>query len=239
MTGIGGIHAHLVIPAKAGIQDGWMGPGGFPVQPGMTACGVTPAPVVIPESVDTSAPAVIPAKAGIQGWFMRSLLAVAVGLALVTNVTAYAQGFEMRSWPASQPRPMLAATDLQGQHWDWAGLKGRAVLINFWASWCEPCLSEMPSLQQLARQQGPDRLVVLAVNFKEPEARIQRFVQQTGLDLPVLADPSGDLARAWGVRIFPSTVLEGADGRVRGVLRGELDWTSAAAQRLIQPLLRR
>jgi thiol-disulfide isomerase/thioredoxin len=150
-----------------------------------------------------------------------------------------AQGYGLTPWPAGQPRPSLAATDLQGQHWKWADLRGRAVLINFWASWCEPCLAEMPSMQQLAREQGSDRLVVLTVNFKEPEPRIQRFVQQTGLVLPVIPDPAGEMARAWGVTVFPSTVLVGADGRVRSVLRGELDWTSPQAVRLLGPLLRR
>ena len=216
-----------VMPAKAGIHAGRLGPGGFPVEPGTTAIRAIPATVVIP------------AKAGIHGRLTRSLLAVVVGVALAAHGSTQAQGHELTPWPAGQPRPVLAATDLQGQHWDWASLKGRVVLINFWASWCEPCLAEMPSLQQLARQQGPERLVVLAVNFKEPEARVQRFVQQTGLDLPVLADPAGELARAWGVKVFPSTVLVGADGRVRGVLRGELDWAGSPAQRLIRPLLRR
>lgn len=169
----------------------------------------------------------------------RSLGAAVVCLILAAHAASHAQGYELRPWPPGQPRPALAATDLRGQQWRWAELRGRAVLINFWASWCEPCLSEMPSLQQLAQQQGPQRLVVLAVNFKEPEPRIQRFVQQTGLDLPVLADPAGEMARAWGVTVFPSTVLVGADGRVQGVLRGELDWTGPQAQRLIRPLLRR
>lgn len=166
-------------------------------------------------------------------------LALALAFILSTPAPVRAQGHELLPWPATRPRPALDAIDIQGHQWQWPALRGRAVLINFWATWCEPCLAEMPSLAQLARQMGPDRLMVLAVNVKEPEARIQRFVQQTGLTLPVLADPAGELTRAWGVTVFPSTVLVGADGRVRGVLRGELDWTGAQAQALIRPLLRR
>lgn len=182
---------------------------------------------------------VIPAKAGIHWAWTRLTCFLAICLACLAPRVVLAQGYVLTPWPAGQPSPSLAVTDLQGQRWQWTDLRGRAVLINFWASWCEPCLAEMPALQQLAREQGSDRLVVLTVNFKEPESRIQRFVQQTGLALPVIPDPAGELARAWGVTVFPSTVLVGADGRVRSVLRGELDWTSPQAVRLLGPLLRR
>ena len=76
---------------------------------------------------------------------------------------------------------------------------------------------------------------VLAVNFKESTPAAQRFVNQTQLRLPVLLDANGTMAKQWGVSIFPSTVLIGADGKVRGTVVGELDWASEAAQ----PVLRR
>ena len=156
---------------------------------------------------------------------------------MVASAGVQAQGYQVVPWPARQPIPPLTATDLQGQVWRLADLRGKAVLINFWASWCEPCRAEMPSLQALAQQQGADPLQVLAVNFKESASTVQRFVQQTKLPLPVLLDPQGAMARQWGVSVFPSTVLIGADGRVQGVLRGELDWTSAQAAQLLRPLL--
>ena len=156
---------------------------------------------------------------------------------LAQNFSAQAQGFDVQSWPAKKPIPVLEATDLSGKVWHSSDLRGRAVLINFWASWCEPCRAEMPSLQALAQRHGPEKLLVLAVNFKEPLPLVQRFAQQTALSLPVLLDPQGSLARQWGVTVFPSTVLLGADGRVHGVVRGELDWTAAQAARLITPLL--
>lgn len=148
-----------------------------------------------------------------------------------------AQGYELVPWRAHQPMPQLTGSDLNGQAWRLADLRGKAVLINFWASWCEPCRAEMPALQALAQRHGPDRLRVLAVNFKESAATAQQFAARTGLSLPVLLDPQGAVARQWGVRIFPSTVLIGADGRVHGVVRGELDWSGLPAARLLEPLL--
>ena len=146
-----------------------------------------------------------------------------------------APAFDVQPWNSRTPPPALVGADLNGKQWRVADLRGRAVLINFWASWCEPCRAEMPSLQRLAEQHAGD-VVVLAVNFKEPTASVQRFVHNTGLTLPVLQDPQGSIARAFGVRIFPSTVLIGRDGRVHSVVRGELDWTGVAAEKLLAPL---
>lgn len=161
---------------------------------------------------------------------------VAVMLACLAGHAAWAQGYQVKPWDARQRVPTLSAADLKGQIWSLAGLKGRAVLLNFWASWCEPCLAEMPSLQTVAQLYGPDKLVVLAVNFKQPLPTIQTFVQKTALELPVLPDPSGLLAKQWGVKVFPSTVLIDTQGRVRAVVQGELDWTGKDAKPLLQSL---
>ena len=101
----------------------------------------------------------------------------------------------MAPWPSRQAVPAVLATDLNGVAWRLADLRGQAVLINFWASWCEPCRAEMPSLQALAQQHGPEQLQVLAVNFKEGAPTVQRFVQQSQLQLPVILDPQGVMAR--------------------------------------------
>ena len=95
----------------------------------------------------------------------------------------------------------------------------------------------MPSLQTLAQRHGPEKLLVLAVNFKEPLPSVQRYVQQSALSLPVFLDPQGLVARQWGITVFPSTVLLAGDGRVQAVLRGELDWTGEPAALRVLPLL--
>ncbi len=159
------------------------------------------------------------------------------GAALLANPPVHAQGHEVVPWPVRKAVPPLAGTDLDGRLWRLADLRGKAVLINFWASWCGPCQTEMPSLQTLAELYGPDKLVVLAVNFKESEPVVQRYRQRTGFSLPVLLDPSGSIARAWGATVYPTTVLVGADGRVQGLVRGELDWSGLAAGKRVDALL--
>jgi thiol-disulfide isomerase/thioredoxin len=135
--------------------------------------------------------------------------------------------------------PPLQALDLQGKTWRLADLRGRAVLLNFWATWCPPCRAEMPSLQQLAEIYGPEQLQVLALNVGEGPRRITQYLQSSGLNLTVLLDPRSEIARAWGANALPTTYLIDSDGRPRQRLRGEVDWTSREAQALIEPLLPR
>lgn len=159
---------------------------------------------------------------------MKTLIAT---LTLLAAVAATAPA-------AASPAPDFTLKTLDGPALRLAEQRGQVVLVNFWASWCAPCLVEMPSLQALARRHGPEQLVVLAVNFKESAPTAQRFVQRTGLDLPVLLDPHGAIARQWQARVFPTTVLVAADGRVQALVRGELDWTGPQAAALVEPLLR-
>ena len=155
------------------------------------------------------------------------LLAAALPTARAQNVS--------KPWPANRALPPLAATDLSGKAWDLAPLRGRAVLINFWATWCAPCKEEMPTLQTLAELEG-ERLAVLAVNVREPLPRVRRYVQSSGLSLPVLPDPKGEITRAWGMTVFPSTVLIDTAGRPRQTITGAADWTGAAALDWIKAL---
>ena len=104
-------------------------------------------------------------------------------------------------------------------------LRGKVVLVNFWATWCEPCIAEMPSLQALRQRLGPKDFEVLAVNYQEGPARIQSFVAKTGVTLPIVRDTDGAVARAWNVRVFPSSFLVDRSGRIRYVLVGDADWT--------------
>ena len=144
---------------------------------------------------------------------------------------------QRRPWPAGQATPPLALPLLDGGTWTLAGARGKVVAINFWASWCEPCRAEMPSLELMAARHEADGLVVVAVNFKESEATMRRFRDQTLLTVPLLRDADGAAAKAWQVRIFPSTLLVGRDGRARFAVVGEADWSAAPARQWVSGLL--
>jgi thiol-disulfide isomerase/thioredoxin len=164
-----------------------------------------------------------------------ALGAAAAGFGLECRAAAE-PAYAVSAWQG--PVPPLQAVDTTGKTWRLADVAGRAVLLNFWASWCEPCRAEMPTLQQVADLYGPERLLVLAVNFKEHPARALQFAASTGLTLPVLLDPQGQTARAWGARVFPSTVLVDRHGKPRQRVQGEVDWTGAQAAQWIEALLK-
>lgn len=141
-------------------------------------------------------------------------------------------------WPARRPLPRVDLPGLDGPGWRPAGAHDKATLLNFWASWCEPCRAEMPSLQRLAAEQA-DALDVVAVNFRESEAAIRRYLAAAPLGLPVVRDADGAAARAFGVRIFPSTVVIARGGRGAFTLVGAADWQAEPVRGWIAGLLAR
>lgn len=141
---------------------------------------------------------------------------------------------QVQPWKNATFPGQLRALDLQGKSWT-LPLPGRALALNFWASWCEPCRTEMPALQTMADLYA-DKLTVVALNYKERPATVTRFTRSTGLTLPVLLDPAGEIAAALGIKVYPTTVLCGSDGKPRWRVQGALDWTSAEAGRLVEGL---
>jgi len=144
---------------------------------------------------------------------------------------AHGQGqLNQRAWPARQAAPLLTLERWEGAPWTLAAQLGKPVLLNFWASWCEPCRSEMPSLELLATRHEAQGLQLLAVNYRETDAAVRRFIETTALSLSVLRDRDGGAAKAFGVRTFPSTVAINRRGQVLSIAVGECDWASAAAR---------
>ncbi len=128
-----------------------------------------------------------------------------------------------KPWPRERPTPALKLLALDGAPWSLASQRGHPVLLNFWASWCEPCRSELPLLEKVAAQSREEGLRVFAVNFRESEAAVRRYLASAPLSLPVLRDGDGNAARAFGVNIFPGTVAIDAQGRTRSIEVGELE----------------
>ena len=169
---------------------------------------------------------------------LQQALAISAGAAVLPARPQGLTGPAYEVSPWAGPVSAFALVDTTGKTWQAADLRGRAVLLNFWASWCEPCRAEMPTLQQVADLYGPDKLLVLAVNFKEPAARAIQFAKSTGVTMPVLLDSDGRTARQWGVNVFPTTLMLDSRGQPQLRVRGEVDWTSSAAEKLIAGLMK-
>jgi len=161
----------------------------------------------------------------------RALLGAALGL--VANARAH----QLRPWVATRPAPPLSLTDLDGKTWDLSSLQGKAVLLNFWATWCEPCREEMPSLEALAKRHRADPVIVLTVNYQEPENGIRKFLERVPMALPILLDRDGSTTKAWTPRVFPTTVLVDRGGQPRHQVVGAVDWNGHEPRQWLHELL--
>jgi thiol-disulfide isomerase/thioredoxin len=144
----------------------------------------------------------------------------------------------IQQWNPPRPTPALDLQAIDGKRWDLASLRGKAIILNFWASWCDACLAEMPQLDRLARQHSTERgLVVLGINYQEGDAAIRRFAEKTPVSFPLLRDADGRAFRSWGGTVLPTSVLLSRNTRALTTIAGEMDWASARADRLLRPLL--
>ena len=117
--------------------------------------------------------------------------------------------------------------------------KGKVVLLNVWATWCEPCRVEMPSIEKLHREFGPQGLSVVAISVDDPgaEQRVRDFVKELGLTFEVLHDPKQVTTRNYQITGYPETFLIARDGIIRKKLIGASDWSSEGNRALVRELL--
>jgi thiol-disulfide isomerase/thioredoxin len=158
-------------------------------------------------------------------------------LAAAAMVSALAHGEQpLREWK-DKPTPPLVLRDLAGHEVDLKSLQGRVVLVNFWATWCEPCIAEMPSIQRLQTQLDGKPFAVLAVNYAESSAKVQAWLAKSKLSLHVLLDPDNKASDDWGARGLPMTFLVDAGGHLRYQTFGERDWSAPASAGVVEKLI--
>jgi thiol-disulfide isomerase/thioredoxin len=139
--------------------------------------------------------------------------------------------------PQSPPDGVFV--DADGAEHTLASFRGHGMVINFWATWCQPCIAEIPSLAALERALAPHDIAVLPLSSDRGGASAVAawFRQHDVTGLPVLLDPRGALGSAWGGRGIPTTHIVARDGKERARLEGAADWSSAATVALIQKLV--
>jgi len=157
--------------------------------------------------------------------------------ALLLSGPAIAAAGELQPYEERAETPALDLSDLGGRRHTLGNYRGQVVLVNFWASWCPPCLAEMPSMQRLATalQDRPFRL--LAVNVRESSSKVWKFKKLLNVTFTTLLDSQGEAAEAWNVQIYPTSYLIDADGRMRYVAYGPVDWDSDDVIQRIESLL--
>jgi peroxiredoxin len=138
-----------------------------------------------------------------------------------------------------QRGPGLELRDLDGRVTSLAGLRDRLVVVNFWATWCQPCTLEMPTLEALWQEYRGRGLVVLGVSVDRgaPRALLDPYIRHHGLTFPILVDPDMKAAGTWRVTGLPATFLVRPGGDVVGMAVGAREWNSAEMRALVDRLL--
>jgi peroxiredoxin len=146
--------------------------------------------------------------------------------------------FPMVAFARPLPAPEFSLSGLGDNNVRLADYQGKFVLLNFWATWCPPCVQEMPSMERLHQRLTGRGMVVLALS-QDDEGRdlVQPFVRKLKLTFPVALDTEQKVARLFGVKDLPLTFLITPDGEVVAAVKGGLDWDSPAAVEFIEHYL--
>jgi thiol-disulfide isomerase/thioredoxin len=143
---------------------------------------------------------------------------------------------DLKAWKGKETPP-LAREDLDGRKVDLKAMRGRVVLLNYWATWCDPCKVELPALLRLKDRFAGRPFELVTVNYGEFPEKIRGYLERENLALPVLLDTQKETAKPWGVGGIPMTFLVDAKGRVRYWAFGERDWESPHSVKTIERLL--
>ena len=157
---------------------------------------------------------------------------------MVATVAVFGAFLWLRTPSTAPVAPDFILPDLAGKTVRMEDLRGKVVMLNLWATWCTPCVEEMPTLEALWKTMAGKDLVLLAVNQDEATGGVRDWVDGRELTFPVLLDPRAQVAHEWGVTGYPETFVVDRTGRIVHHHVGFRDWSEpaivAAIERLIE-----
>ena len=170
-------------------------------------------------------------------WLLALLVAAGAARAGEATLEQLSKPLELVVYRPGTKPPSFSGQTLDARPLSIAALRGKVVVINFWASWCHECTQEMRALDELHRDYSARGLTVVGINVREAEESARRYARSLGATIPLLLDPDGRINALYGVIGVPTTFVVARDGRAVAFAVGARKWSSPAAKALIEALL--
>lgn len=173
---------------------------------------------------------------------MSNLRSRFISIGVVLFAAAMVVAFARPSYRQGEPsvagkKPHDFAFTIDGRQQHLSDLRGKVVVLNFWASWCPPCVDEINSLTSLQAQLAPRGATILGVSVDEDAGAYTKFLREHNVNFPNYRDPSKDIATTYGTTLFPETYIIGTDGRIARKIVGEQQWNSEELVSYIESLV--
>ena len=166
---------------------------------------------------------------------MKFFLLILTSLLIVSPTTRAA---ELKPYSGGMQASEFLLKDIQGKTHRLSQYRGKVVLLNFWASWCPPCVEELPSLQRLQKHYQGKEFAIITIDVGEPADRIKLFLKQVNATaLTVLLDTEGSSHQDWSIYVFPTNFLLDKNATIRYAAVGALVWDEPAVIDIINKLL--
>ena len=149
-----------------------------------------------------------------------------------TELPTLLSALELGGYAAGELPPPFVGRTAHGAALSLRELRGKVVIVTFWATWCPPCRAELALLEDLSRELG-EEFAVVAVNVRESSPVVREYAAALGLTFAVLVDPHGEIQRSYGVIGLPTTFLIGRDGRAVARAIGPRDWAGTRSRELL------
>ena len=153
-----------------------------------------------------------------------------------SQVSSACDSFGVVKSQVERKAPSFCLKTLNGSQVLLNDFKGKHILLMFWATWCPSCVEELPMMEKFSEGRKDQLVILMAAIDGEKERKVQRFIKEKKITLPVLLDPKAKTARAYGVNMIPVSFLINREGSIVGTVVGERDWVSPKAWSAVKEL---
>ncbi|HYA86054.1 MAG TPA: TlpA disulfide reductase family protein [Nitrospirota bacterium] len=168
--------------------------------------------------------------------FLFSLFLLAV--LVVAGIVVKSRSAQHKIIMTGDRAPEFRLQDLDGRYFSLSDFRGKVVMVHFWATWCPPCVEEMPLLSKLYPELAGNDFEMLAVSVDEGgEKAVRKFMQQNNLQVPVLLNPDQSIAHLYGTYKYPETYIMDSQGVVRYKVIGPLNWTDPETVQMLKSVI--